>query len=147
MGFKSVPKRGLQKKHRKMTIFSTPECGQSAVNNNKIDDFHVLILTPSWVSFWRCFGPPNGDQGHQKTISKNIKNMMPKMIPNWSQRGSQNGVKIVKNEVLEASCFKDGSQVASRDPPGSILERFWDHFGNILVNFLTDVFVIFACIL
>ena len=62
---------------------------------------------------------------------------MPKMTPNWSQRGSQNGAKIVKNEVLEASCFKDGSQVASRDPPGSILERFWDHFGTILVNFLT----------
>ena len=65
------------------------------------------------------------------------------MTPNWSQRGSQNGAKIVKNEVLEASCFKDGSQVASRDPPGSILERFWDHFGTILVNFLTYFFVIF----
>ena len=60
---------------------------------------------------------------------------MPNMSPNWSQRGSQNGAKIVKNEVLEAPCFKGGSQVASRAPPGSILERFWDHFGIIFVSF------------
>ena len=73
----------------------------------------------------------------KKPLQKNIKKMMPKMTPNWSQRGSQNGAKIVKNEVLEAPCFKGGSQVASRPPPGSILERFWDHFGTILVNFLT----------
>ena len=62
---------------------------------------------------------------------------MPKMTPNWSQRGSQNGAKIIKNEVLEAPCFKGGSQVASRPPPGSILERFWDHFGTIFVSFLS----------
>ena len=64
----------------------------------------------------------------KKPLQKNIKKMMPKMTPNWSQRGSQNGVKIVKNEVLEEPCFKGGSQVASRAPPGLILERFWDHF-------------------
>ena len=64
---------------------------------------------------------------------------MSKMTPNWSQRGSQNGAKIGKNKVLEAPCFKDGSQVASRAPPGSILKRFWDHFGTIFVNFLTYV--------
>ena len=52
-------------------------------------------------------------------------------------KGSQNGAKIVKNEVLEAPCFKGGSQVASRAPPGSILERFWDHSGTIFVSFLT----------
>ena len=69
-----------------------------------------------------------------KPSQKNIKNMMPKMSPNWSQRGSQNGAKIVKNEVLEAPCFKGGSQVASRAPPGSILERFWDHVGIIFVS-------------
>ena len=62
---------------------------------------------------------------------------MPKMTPNWSQRGSQNGAKIVKNEVLEAPCFKGVSQVASRPPPGSILERFWDHFGTMFVSFLS----------
>ena len=69
----------------------------------------------------------------KKPLQKNIKKMT-KMSPNWSQRGSQNGAKIVKNEVLEAPCFKGGSQVASRAPPGSILERFWDHFGTIFVN-------------
>ena len=41
----------------------------------------------------------------------------------------------MKNEVLEAPCFKDGSQVASRPPPGSILDRFWIHFGTIFVSF------------
>ena len=69
------------------------------------------------------------------------------MSPNWSQRGSQNGAQIVKNEVLEAPCFKGGSQVASRPPPGSILERFWDHFGTIFVSFSDICLVIFACIL
>ena len=69
------------------------------------------------------------------------------MSPHWSQWGSQNGPKIVKNEVLEAPCFKGGSQVASRAPPGSILERFWDHFGTIFVNFSDMFLMIFACIL
>ena len=68
--------------------------------------------------------------------------MMPKMTPKWSQRGSQNEAKIVKNEVLEASCFQGGSQVASRPPSGSILERFWDPFGNIFVSF-SDIFLVF----
>ena len=71
----------------------------------------------------------------KKALQKNIKKTMPKMSPKWSQRGSQNGAKIVKNEVLEAPCFKSGFQEASRAPPGSILERFWDHFGTIFVSF------------
>ena len=83
----------------------------------------------------------------KKALQKNIKKMMPKMTPNWSPRGSPNGAKIVKTEILEASCFKDGSQVASRAPPGSILERFWDHFGTIFVRFSNICLVIFACIL
>ena len=53
---------------------------------------------------------------------------MPKMSPNWSQRGSQNGTKIIKSEVLEASCFKVGSQVASRIDFVKFLGLFWDHF-------------------
>ena len=80
----------------------------------------------------------------KKPSQKNIKKMMPKMTPNWSQRGSQNGAKIIKNEVLEAPCFKGGSQVASRPPPGSILERFWDHFGTIFVSF-SDMFFCDFC--
>ena len=83
----------------------------------------------------------------KKPFQKNIKKMMPNMSPKWSQRGSQNGAKIVKNEVLEAHCFKGGSQMASRLPPGSILERFWDHFVTIFVSFSNIFFMIFACIL
>ena len=83
----------------------------------------------------------------KKLLKKNIKNMMPKMSPKWSQRGSQNGAQIIKNEVLEAPCFKGASQVASRPPPGSILERFWDHFGTIFANCSNIFVVIFACIL
>ena len=83
----------------------------------------------------------------KKPSQKNIKNIIPKMSPKWSQRGSQNGANIVKNEVLEAPCFKGGSQEVSRAPPGSILERFWDHFGTIFVSFSDIVFVTFACIL
>ena len=80
-----------------------------------------------WESKWR----PGPSKSHlKKTSTKN----MPKMIPKWSQRGSQNGAKILKNEVLEAPCFKDGSQEASRSPPGSILERFWHRFGTIFVS-------------
>ena len=44
-------------------IFSTPECGQSAVNRSKIDEIQVLC-------FWRCFGSPNGGQRQQKASSK-----------------------------------------------------------------------------
>ena len=83
----------------------------------------------------------------KKPLQKNIKKMMPKIDPNWSQRGCQNGAKIVKNEVLEAPCFKGGSQEASRPPSGSILERFCDHFGTIFVNFSDIFLMIFTSIL
>ena len=103
--------------------------------------------------FW--FGPPFGfhfggvlgaqmeAKAIKKPLQKNIKKMMPKMSPNWSQRGSQNGANIVKHEVLEASCFKGGSQVASRIDFGEVLGPFWDHFRQ-LSNVL---FVILGCIL
>ena len=71
----------------------------------------------------------------KKPSQKSITKMMPNMNPNWSQRGSQIEAKIIKNEVLEVPCFKSGSQVASRPPPGSILERFWDHLGTIFISF------------
>ena len=83
----------------------------------------------------------------KKPPQKNIKKIIAKMNPNWSQRGSQNATKIVKSEVLEAPCFKGGSQVASRPPPGSILERFWDPFGTMFVSFSDICLVIFASIL
>ena len=130
-----------------MMIFSTPECSQSVINSCKIDDFQVLVLTPFGFHFGCVLGVQMEAKAIKKPLQKNIKKMMPEMTPNWSQRRSQNGGKIVKNEVLEAPCFKGGSQVASRGPPSSILERFWDHFETIFVNFSNICFVIFACIL
>ena len=47
----------------------------------------------------------------------------------------------------KSSKMKSSSQVESRAPPGSILERFWDHFGTIFVSFSDIVLVIFGCIL
>ena len=139
-GFQKPSQKRAPKKYRKTNMFSTPECRQSAVNCCKIDDFQVLVLTPRWVSFWRCFGRSNGGQCHQNATSKRHKKMMPKMSPNWSQRGYQNEVKIVKNEVWEAPSFMGGSQEASGPPPGSILERFWDHFGTTCVN-ISNIFL------
>ena len=70
-----------------------------------------------FIDFGSHFGGVLGAQMEAKAIKKpfqkNIKKMMSKMTPNWSQRVSQNGAKIVENEVLEAPCFKGGSQVAS----------------------------------
>ena len=107
------------------------------------DGIGVHLGSPN-TSKMRPKSRPKPSRSHFK---KNIKNMMPKMSPNWSQRGSQNGAKIIKNEVLEAPCFKGGSQVASRAPPRSILERFWDHFGTMFVSFSDIFLMIFACIL
>ena len=136
------------KKHQTIVIFSTPECGQSVVNRSNINDFKVLMLAPFWVSFWRYFGSPNGGQSHQKAISKkhqkndaqNDLKLAPKGVSKWSQNRK-------KNEVLEAPCFKGRSQVASRATPGSILERFWDHFGTMFANFSNILLVIVACIM
>ena len=104
-----------------------------------VDPLLGFILEVFWEPKWR----PKPSKSHLKKTSKK---MMPKMSPNWFQRGSQNGAKIIKNEVLEAPCFKGGSQVASRSPSGSILERFWDHFGTIFVMFFNIFLMIFVCI-
>ena len=98
-----------------------------------------------WPPFGSHVGCVLGAQMEAKAIKKpsyykkNIKQMMPNMSPNWSQRGSQNGAKIIKSGVLEAPCFKGGSQVASRAPPGSILVRY--HLGSIFVSFPDICFV------
>ena len=147
MGSQSPPKTEFQKNIEKMMIFSTPTPLWIELWLQRELDFHFLIrcvfgtllgliLEVFWEPKWR----PKPSKSH-------LKKTMPKMTPNWSQRGSQNGAKIIKNEVLEAPCFKGGSQVASRPPPGSILERFWDHFGTIFVSFSNIFLMIFACIL
>ena len=60
---------------------------------------------------------------------------MPKINQNWSLKGSQSGSKIVRKDVLEAPLHEGGSQVASRIPPGSILERFGGAFGTVVDRF------------
>ena len=92
-GFQKPSQKRAPKKHRKMTIVSTPECGQSILNNDKIHDFQVLGWAPYWVSFWKCFGSPNGGQGDQKATSKkhqkndaqNEPKLVPKGVPKWTQ--------------------------------------------------------------
>ena len=79
----------------------------------------------------------------KKPLQRNIKKIMAQMSPNWSQTGA----KTVKNEVLEAACFKGGSQEASRAPPGSILERFWDHFGTKFISFSKICWMMFSSML
>ena len=82
------PQKRVLKKASKMIIFWTPECSQSVVNSSKIDDFQVLVLSPFWVSFWRCFGVPNrsktGPRDHCKNSSKKC-----------TEKGSQSGPKGV----------------------------------------------------
>ena len=82
---KEVSKRYLKKdpkKVPKMMIFWTPQCVSSMVNSSKINDFRVLVLGPFWVSFWRCFGSPNGGQSHQKATSKKHQKNDAKMSSN-----------------------------------------------------------------
>ena len=117
------------------------------------------------VPFWHHFGGPWGPIGvlfegfwgfagvfgrlgrQDPLVSFTVAPFLAILAPKGSPRGSQHGAKIVKNVVLEAPCFKGGSQEASRAHPGSILERFWNHFGTIFVIFSDICLVMFACIL
>ena len=113
-------------------IFSTLQCGSCIVNNSKIDDFQVLILAPFWVSFWRCFGSPNGGQGHQKAISKkhqkndaqNDPKLVPKGVPKWSQ----NRQKWSLGSTLFQGWLPSGLQSPSRIDFGEVWGPFGDHF-------------------
>ena len=122
-------------------IFGTLECGSCIVNNNKIDDFHVLMLTPFGLHFGGVVGAQMEAKAIKKPSQKNIKKIIPKMSPKWSQRGSQNGAKIVKHEVLEASCFKGGSQVAPIQSPPQ--DWFWRGFWTMLWPF-SSVFLTYV---
>ena len=146
-GLQKRSQKRAPKKHQKNDDFQhphTPLDRALAAARARFSLFDQMCL---WHPFGSHFGGVLGAQMEAKAIKKphqkNIKKMMPKMTPNWSQHEA----KIVKSEVLEAPCFKDGSQVASRPPPGSILERFWNHFGTIFVSFSKICLMIFACIL
>ena len=112
-------------------IFSTLKCGSCIVNTIKIYDFQVLILTPFWVSFWRCFGSPNGGQGHQKATSKkhqkndaqNEPKLVPKGVPKWSQNHQKWGL----GSTLFQGWLPSGLQTPSRIDFGEVLGPFWDH--------------------
>ena len=72
---KEVQKRYLKKGTKKganTMFFMTLECGSSAVNSCKVNYFQCSVLGPFWVSFWRCFGRPNGGQEHQKEVLKSL---------------------------------------------------------------------------
>ena len=147
-GLQKPSQNGVPKKHRKHDDFQhphTPLDRALAAARARFSLFDKMCL---WHPFGFHFGGVLGAQMEAKAIKKpsqkNINKMMPKMNPDWSQRGSPNGAKIIKSEVLEAPCFKGGSQVASRPPPGSILERFWDHFGTTFVNMSNLCLMIFA---
>ena len=132
-GFQKPSQNRVPKKHQKKTIFSTPECSQSVVNNSKIVDFHVCVLTPFWVSFWRCFGSPNGGQSlqkgtskkHQKNDAQNEPKLVPKGVPKWSQHRHQ---KWCLGSTLFQGWLPRGLQSPSRINFGKVLVPFWDHF-------------------
>ena len=129
--FQQPSQNRVPTKHRKMTILSTPECGQSVVNRSKINEFQVLVLTPFGVSFWRCFGSPNGDQNHQKVTSKKHQQFMPKMNPNWSQRGP----KLEPKSSKVRSWKHLVSRLAPKWPPDPLQDRFWRVWGPFCDHF------------
>ena len=87
-----------------MNIFSTPECGQSAVViGAKIYQFPPLVLTPFWVSFWRCFGNPNGGQGRQKATSKKHQKNDAQNEPNVVSKGVPKWAKIIKKALKNSA--------------------------------------------
>ena len=104
-----------------------------------------------WLPFGSHFGGFLGAQMEANAIKKalqtNHQNADAQHEPKLVPKGILNGANIIKHEVLEAPCFNGGSQVASRGPPGSILDSCWDHFGTMFVSFLTYFVVFFARIL
>ena len=125
-------------------IFRPPECGQSVVNNSKIDDFHVLIWTPFLVSFWRWFGSPNGGKGHQKGTSKkhqkndaqNDPKLVPKGVPKWSQNRQKWGL----GSTLFQGWLPSGLQSPSRIDFGKVLGPFWHHVRHFFWHGFTQPF-------
>ena len=127
MDSKSDPKMGFQKTLKNDDFQPSQMWLKCCKKQSKSMNFNFWFWPPFGFHFGGVLGAQMEAKAIKKPFQKNVKQMMPKMSPNWSQ----NGAKIVKSEVLEAPCFQGGSQVASRAPPGSILERVWDHVGAI----------------
>ena len=120
-------------------IFNTPECSQSAVNISKIDEIQLWMLTSSWVSFWRCFGSPNGGQSLQKVTSKKINKWCPKL----AQTDPKGGPKMEPKSSKMKSWKHLVSRVAPKRPPEPLQDRFWRGFGTILGPF-SSVFLTYV---
>ena len=144
-GPQKSPNPGCKKKLRIHVMVWTPECASSVVNTSKIDEIQVLFFASFWVSFWRCFGSPLGGQGHQKATSKKRPKKYAQNEATLVPKGTQNGPKTAKNEVLEASHFQGWFPSGFQTPQGSILERFWHHFGLMLCIFSNACWVVSAC--
>ena len=72
---KEVQKRYLEKgtkKAPKMMIFVTPKCGESVVNNSKIDDFYVFVLGPFGVVLGAQMEAKSMKKWFQKVIQKQV---------------------------------------------------------------------------
>ena len=125
-------------------ISNALEYGSCIVNSYKINEFQLLILTPFWVSFWRCFGSPNGGQGHQKATSKkHQKNdaqhdlkLVPKGVPKWSQ----NRQKWSLGSTLFQGWLPRGLQTPFRIDFGEVLRPFWYHFRQFFWHIFDDVY-------
>ena len=88
------------------------------VNNSKIDDFHVLVLGPFFVSFWGRFGSPNGGQKHEKVVPKSHSKTGLKndrfLVDFGVPFGVQNAAKNDLKNDLGSSRVARGSQRLSR---------------------------------
>ena len=138
-GFQKPSQNGVPKNHRKMKIFSTLKCGACIVNTSKIYEIKVLVLAPFWVSFWRCFGSPNGGQGHQKAASKkhqqNDAQHEPKLVPKGVPKCSQNHQKWGLGSILFQGWLPRGLQSPSSIDFGKILVLFRIDFEKVLGSF------------
>ena len=97
-----------------------------------------------WPPFGSHFGGVLGAQMEAKAIKKpfqkNIKNMMPKMTPNWSQRGFKMEPKSSKMKSWNHLV----SRMAPKWRPETLQARFWRGFGTILGPFWSIISFIFC---
>ena len=152
MSSKSHPKSGLNKSIKKQWFSAPPHPSGSSSGCSESSIFTFwsdVSLAPFWVSFWRCFGSPNGGQGHQKAISKK---QQQKWCPKWSQTGPKGGPEMEPKSSKMMSWKHLVSRVAPKWPPEPLQDRFWKGFGTTLGAFSSVVLTYvwwfrFACIL
>ena len=115
-----------------MTIFSTPECGQSVVfvfqkwwfSCFDFDPLLGLTLEVFWEPKWR----PKPSKMHLKNIKKNDAQDDPKLVPKGVPKWSQNRQKWGLGTTLFQGWLPSGLQSPSRIDFGLVLGSFWNHF-------------------